>query len=251
MSSKIGLVVASRTLAAHGVIDAYGHASVRCEHDRANYYMACAIAPELIREDDIITFDLDSQPLDARDRSLYHERFIHGEIYKARPGINAVVHSHAPAVAAFSCTRRPLQPVFHMAAFVGLGVPVWDIRDVKRGSDMLVREPPLGQSFATLLAHHPAALMRGHGCVVVGETLARAVGRAIYLEMNARMQLQAIQLAGAAGEVVYLDDEEVAASVARQNYDRAWELWKHKALAQLDEEVQAESRSRPHNPAST
>ena len=238
MSLLLDLVIASRTLAEHGVIDAYGHASVRSDADRQRYFMARAIAPELVTEDDILEFDLDSMPLDARGRAMYNERFIHGEIYKARPEVNAIVHNHSPTVVPFACTHSRLRPIFHMSAFIGLGVPTWDIRDAQRGTDLLVRTPALGRSLAEGLGRHPAALMRGHGSVVVGENIQRAVGRTIYLEMNARMQLNAQLLAGPDGDIVFMDDEEVAANVSWQNYDRAWNLWKTRALAALEAERQ-------------
>ncbi|MEP7208372.1 MAG: class II aldolase/adducin family protein [Casimicrobiaceae bacterium] len=236
MSLIQDLVIASRTLAEHGVIDGYGHASVRSDQDAGRYFMARAIAPELIVEADILEFDLDSNAIDPRGRALYTERFIHGEIYKARPEVKAIVHNHSPTVVPFSCTHAKLQPIFHMSAFIGLGVPTWDIRDAQEGTDLLVRNAALARSLAEGLGDHPAALMRGHGSVVVGESLQRAVGRTIYLEMNARMQLHARLLAGPEGEIVFMDDREVAANVSWQNYDRAWSLWKTKALAKLEAE---------------
>ena len=239
MSLIQDLVIASRTLAEHGVIDGYGHASVRSDRDAGHYYMARAIAPELVTEDDILEFDLDSKPLDQRGRAIYQERFIHGEIYRARPEISAIVHNHSPTVVPFACTHTAMQPIFHMSAFIGLGVPSWDIRDAQQGTDLLVKSQALGRSLAECLGRHPAALMRGHGSVVVGENIQRAVGRTIYLEMNARMQLQARQLAGPDGEIVFMDEQEVAANVSWQNYDRAWHLWKTKALARLQAEVAA------------
>src|SRR5512132_4349625 len=117
MSLLLDLVIASRTLAEHGVIDGYGHASVRSDRDPNRYYMARAVAPELITEEDILEFDLDSTPRDPRGRAVYQERFIHGEIYKARPEINAIVHNHSPTVVPFACTHTPMRPIFHMSAF--------------------------------------------------------------------------------------------------------------------------------------
>jgi HCOMODA/2-hydroxy-3-carboxy-muconic semialdehyde decarboxylase len=232
-SLTLDLVVASRTLAEHGVIDAYGHASARSETDPNRYFMARNLAPELVVEEDILEYDLDSNALDANGRAVYAERFIHGEIYKARPDVTAIVHNHSHAVVPFSCTGVALLPIFHMAAFVGLGVPGWDIRNAKEGTDMLVRTAALARHLATTLGKHPAVLMRGHGSTVVAENLPRAVGRAIYLDINAKMQFQAIQLAGDDGIVRYMDAAEVAANVSWQNYDRSWELWKTKALSYL------------------
>jgi HCOMODA/2-hydroxy-3-carboxy-muconic semialdehyde decarboxylase len=237
MSQIEDLVVSYRTLAEEGVIDAYGHVSVRSEKDPHRYLMARQLAPELVTETDILEFDLDSKPIDPRDRKFYNERFIHGEIYKARPDVMAVVHNHAPAVVPFSCTSRAaLKPIFHMSAFIGLGVPNWDIRDAQKGSDMLVRTPKLGESLAKKLGKYPAVLMRGHGSTCVGENLQRAVGRSVYLELNARMQFQAIVLAGPRGRINFMDAKEVAANVSWQNYDRSWNLWRTRALAKLKAE---------------
>ena len=227
------LVAAYRILAEHGVIDAYGHVSVRSEGDSKRYLLARSIAPELVTADDILEYDLNSNPVEPRGRESVRERFIHGEIYKARSDVNAVVHNHSPSVVPFSVTRVPMRPIFHMAAFIGKGVPNFEIRKAQKGSDLLVKTPYLGQALAKTLGKSPAALMRGHGSVTVGETLARAVGRSIYLEASARMQLQAIAIAGPRGKIVYLDDSEIQASVPGQDYNRAWPMWRAKALASL------------------
>ena len=236
MSQILDLVIASRTLAEHGVIDAYGHATVRSESNPQRYLMARNLAPELVTEGDILEFDLDSNAIDAKGQAVYQERFIHGEIYKARPDVNAIVHNHSPSVVPFACTGCEMKPIFHMSAFIGLGVPNWDIRDAQKGTDMLVKTPYLGEHLAKGLGKHPAVLMRGHGSTVVGENLQRAVGRTIYLEMNARMQFQSIVLAGENGHIVFMDDAEVQANVSWQNYDRSWNLWRTRALAQLERE---------------
>jgi HCOMODA/2-hydroxy-3-carboxy-muconic semialdehyde decarboxylase len=233
------LVVAYRVLAEHGVIDAYGHVSVRSDTHPDRYLLAGHMAPELVTEADIIEYDLDSNPLNAGSRVSVRERFIHGEIYKARPEVNCVVHNHSPAVVPFSATRCPLRPLFHMSAFIGQGVPNFDIRDAQKGTDLLVKTPYLGQALARTLGAHPAALMRNHGSVTVGETIARGVGRSIYLEMNARMQLQALQLAAPGEALNCMDDAEVAESVPRQEYDRGWHLWRTRVLARLRAEAGA------------
>ena len=236
MGLALDLVIASRTLAEHGVIDAYGHASARSESNPDRYFMARNLAPELVTEADILELDLDSNAIDAKGHALYNERFIHGEIYKARPDVKAIVHNHSPSVVPFACTGTELRPIFHMSAFIGLGVPSWDIRDAQEGTDMLVKTPYLGEHLARCLGKHPAVLMRGHGSTVVAENLQRAVGRTIYLEANARMQFQAAVLAGAGGRIVFMDDAEVAANVSWQNYERSWNLWKTRALAKLASE---------------
>lgn len=237
MSLLEDLVIASRTCAEHGVIDAYGHVSARSESDPNRYFMSRAIAPELITEEDILEYDLDSRAVVAGGPAGYNERYIHGEIYKVRPDVNAIVHNHSHSVVPFSCTPCKLRPIFHMSAFIGLGIPNWDIRDAQQGSDMLVRNSVLGKSLAATLGGHPAALMRGHGSVVVGEKIQIAVGRTVYLDHNAKMQYQAMMMTGGMGNsgdsVVYMDDAEVAANVAWQEYVRSWDLWKKKWLPRL------------------
>ena len=233
MSQIEDLVAAYRTLAEHDVIDAYGHVSVRSEKDPNRYYLAGHIAPELVTEEHIIEYDLDSNALDARGRESVRERFIHGEIFKSRPEVMSVVHNHSPSVVPFSVTQVALRPVYHMAAFVGDGLPNFEIRDAQKGTDMLVKTPFLGEALARTLGAKPAALLRGHGAVVVGESIARSVGRSIYLEQNARMQMQAMLIAGPAGRITYMDEGEVKASVAGQNYNRAWPMWREKALARV------------------
>ena len=230
MSLIEDLVAAYRILAEHEVIDGYGHVSVRSDGNPNSYFLARSLAPELVTEKDIIEFDLDSNPLNGDTRQPYLERFIHGEIYKVRPDVRAVVHNHSPSVIPFGVTTVPLKPIFHMAAFVGLGIPNFEIRKVEKGTDLLVRTPKLGKALARTLAAKPAALMRGHGSVVVGEDLQRAVGRSIYLEMSARLQMQAMTIAGPRGKIAAFDAAEVKASVPRQDYARAWNLWRTKAL---------------------
>ena len=230
------LVAAYRILAEHGVIDAYGHVSLRSPRDPNRYFIARSIAPERVQLADLMEYDLDSRPLDAQGRESVRERFIHGEIYKSRPEVMAVVHNHSPSVVPFSVTDVPMRPLFHMAAFVGEGLPNFEIRDVQRGTDLLVKTPELGRALAKTLGPKPAALMRGHGAVVVGEGLPRAVGRSVYLEMSARMQAQAMALAGPGGRITWLDEAEVRASVPTQDYLRAWPLWRDKALARAKAE---------------
>jgi HCOMODA/2-hydroxy-3-carboxy-muconic semialdehyde decarboxylase len=239
MSLFQDLVIAYRILAEHGIIDAYGHISVRDPGNPERFWMARSIAPELVTEADLMEFGMDSEAIDAQGRSPVNERFIHGEVYKQRPEVMAVVHNHSPSVIPFCCTDTALRPIFHMSAFIGLGVPNWEIRDVQEGSDMLVRNNYLGDSLAKKLGKHPAALMRGHGAVVVGESLAVAVGRSVYLEQNARMQFQAEMLAGPNGAITFMDDKEVAANVAWQEYGRFWNLVRNKMLKRLDEEKSA------------
>jgi HCOMODA/2-hydroxy-3-carboxy-muconic semialdehyde decarboxylase len=239
MSLKEDLAVAYRILAEHGVIDGYGHVSARSDTDPSRYFLARSLAPELVTEDDMLEYDLDSNPIDARGRESVRERFIHGEIFKQRPEVMAVVHNHSPSVVPFSVTGVQLRPIFHMAAFVGQGLPNFEIRDAQKGTDLLVKTPYLGQALAKTLGGAPAALMRGHGSVTVGESLPRAVGRSVYLELSARMQLEAMTIAGPGGKITYLDDSEVQASVPVQDYNRAWPMWRAKALARMKQEKQS------------
>lgn len=223
------LVAAYRILAEHGVIDAYGHVSMRSAQNPQRYFIARSLAPQVVQADDLMEYDLDSRALDERGRESVRERFIHGEVYKARPEVMAVVHNHSPSVIPFSVTGVPMRPIYHMAAFIGEGVPNFEIRDVEQGTDLLVKTPQLGAALAKTLGKSPASLMRGHGAVVVGENIARAVGRSVYLEQSARLQMQAMALSKS---VVYLDEAEVRASVPVQDYKRAWPMWREKALAQ-------------------
>ena len=245
MSLFQDLVISYRLLAEYGLIDAYGHISVRSPDDPERFWIAAAVPPELVTEADLMELDMNSQPVDAQGRSPVNERFIHGEVYRVRPEVMAVVHNHSPSVIPFCCTDTPLRPIFHMGAFIGQGVPNWDIREAKEGSDMLVRDTYLGASLARKLGGHPAALMRGHGAVVVGESLQVAIGRSVYLEQNARMQFQATLLAGANGgnggngTITFMDDKEVAANVAWQEYGRFWQLARNQMLKKLAAEQSA------------
>ncbi|HJS78710.1 MAG TPA: class II aldolase/adducin family protein [Burkholderiales bacterium] len=222
------LVAANRILAEYGVIDAYGHVSIRSPDEPKRFLLARAIAPETVQREDILEYDLDAQALDARGRDSVNERFIHSEIYRARPDVIAVVHNHSPSVVPFSVTGVKMRALFHMASFIGDGLPNFEIRKAKKGSDLLVRTPQLGAALAKSLGKKPAALMRGHGSVVTGENLQRAVGRSIYLEISARMQMQALLLSK---QITFLDAAEVKASAPVQDYKRAWPLWRDKALA--------------------
>jgi len=224
------LVAANRILADQGVLDGYGHVSMRHPGNPERYLLSRSLAPELVTAADIMEHDLDSNPVDLRGRTAFLERFIHGEIYKARPNINAVVHSHSPAVVPFSVSNVPLRPFYHMGAFLGVGVPIFEIRDVCGMTDLLVRNPELGRALAQCLADKPVALMRGHGSVIVGSTIPSAVYHAIYTDVTARLQVQALMLGGS---INYLEPEEcrLAAANIAGTIGRPWELWKRKALA--------------------
>jgi HCOMODA/2-hydroxy-3-carboxy-muconic semialdehyde decarboxylase len=221
------LVTANRILASEGILDGYGHVSVRNPANPNHYFLSRSLAPGLVTAADIIEYDLDSNPIDDA-RLSYRERFIHGEIYKARPDVMAIVHDHSPAVIPFSVSSVPLRAISHLAAFIGQGIPVFEIRDVDGMTDMLVSSPKRGQALAKVLGAYPAALMRGHGAVVVGESVKAVVGRAVYLDSNARLEEQAILLGG---KVTYFEAEEAKKAESQDGFARAWDVWKSKALA--------------------
>ena len=218
------LVVANHILANEGVLDGYGHVSVRSPSNPNHYFLARAGAPALVRAADITEYDLDSKPVTNASATGYIERFIHGEIYKARPDVMAVVHCHCPEVIPFGVTSVPMRPIYHMAFFIGEGVPVFEIRQAAGTTDMLIRTPDLGRALARTLGDKSAALMRGHGAAVAAASLHLVVGKAYYLNLNARLQLQAMQLSG--DKVTFLDPEE--AKKAAQDYERSWDFWKSK-----------------------
>jgi HCOMODA/2-hydroxy-3-carboxy-muconic semialdehyde decarboxylase len=217
------LALANRILYRKGVVDGFGHVSAR--HDRSNrhFLLARSMAPALVRRDDILTFDLDGVARDAGDSRVYLERFIHAEIYRARPEVQAVVHSHSPSVIPFGATRQPLRPIFHMSGFLGDGAALFDIRDTAGDTDMLVSNSALGAAMAKALGNKSVVLMRGHGSTVVGESVEQAVYRAIYAEVNARLQIEATQL----GQATYLTAQEARKAAATNDtvLSRAWELW--------------------------
>jgi ribulose-5-phosphate 4-epimerase/fuculose-1-phosphate aldolase len=225
------LVAANRILAMQGVLDAYGHVSVRSDSDPTRFFMSRSLAPQLVTDADLQEYGPDSEPIgDAR--KPYLERFLHGEIYKQRPDVIAIVHSHADAVIPFGISKTELKPVYHMASFLWSGVPVFDIRRVRDENDLLIRDLPLGTALARSLGQCHCVLMRGHGMTVVGENLPEVVFRAVYTAMNAKLQLQAATLEG---PLTFLSDEEGRRATAsnRPTIERPWELWKKEALATL------------------
>lgn len=226
------LVVANRILAREGVLDGFGHVTFRHPDDSQRYFMARSRAPELVRLEDIIEFTLEGEPIDQLGRAMYAERPIHGAIYAARPDVQAICHNHSPSVIPFGISQVPLRPVFHMGALIGADIPVWDIRDEFGDTNLLVREWAHGQSLARTLGGRRVALMRGHGSVVAGASLKEATMAAVYLEVNAKLQMQAQQLAT---PLNFLTPGEVEASasmllgIGYPSMDRAWEYWRHRA----------------------
>src|SRR3954466_3618117 len=225
------LGTANHILVDQGVLDGYGHVSVRSPRDPTHFYMARSVAPEMVTAKDILEYDLTGEPVEApKGMALYAERFIHSEIYRARPDVMAVAHNHAPSLIPFGVTGQELKPLYHMSAFLPGGVPNFDIRTAGGETDMLVRSPQLGKALAKTLGARPVALMRGHGAVVVATDLPRVVFRSVYTEQNAKLQAQAMQLGK---QVKYLDPEEAkkAETSIAGTIGRPWELWKRKALA--------------------
>src|SRR5271154_2900870 len=225
------IVVGSRILAEFGVVDGFGHVSARHPTNPNHFLMSRSLAPALVTADDIMEFDLDGNPVDARGRAVFLERFIHSEIYKARPDVMSVVHTHSPGVIPFSVSKVPLRAMFHNPAFLAVGVPVWDIRKDFGETSMLVANAALGKSLAETLGDKPVVLMRGHGDVAVGPTVKMAVFRAYYTDVDAKLQSQALALGG---EVNYLTPGEGAKADAVNSIviDRIWNLWKMRVAAQ-------------------
>jgi ribulose-5-phosphate 4-epimerase/fuculose-1-phosphate aldolase len=219
------LVAANRILAREGVVDAFGHVSIRDPRDENRYVLARSRSPELVEHSDLMEFALDGTPVDARGRTPYGERAIHGAIYEMRSDVHAVVHNHSYAVLPFTVVEQPLRPLIHMAAVIGPHVPVWDMRDDFGDSDMLVRRMDQARSLAAKLGRNACVLIRGHGVVVAARNVKEAVMIAFYLQVNAQVQLQALGL----GEPTTLSPAEIELSSETQfsplALDRAWEYF--------------------------
>jgi ribulose-5-phosphate 4-epimerase/fuculose-1-phosphate aldolase len=225
------LVTANRILFNQGVVDGFGHVSVRHDKNADCFLLARSMAPGLVGAADLMAFDLASNALNGDGRVAYVERFIHGEIYRTRPDVMSVIHSHSSSVIPFGVvTGVPLRAIFHMGSFLRTGTPIFEIRSVVgQASDMLIRDAKLGEGLARSLGASNVVLMRGHGSTAVGTTLRQAVFRAVYTEINARLQAEAIRL----GPVTYLSEEEAASASANndKHINRAWNLWRMQADA--------------------
>jgi ribulose-5-phosphate 4-epimerase/fuculose-1-phosphate aldolase len=226
------IVIGSRILADFGVLDGFGHVSARHPTNPKHFLMSRSLAPALVTADDIMEFDEDGNAVDARGRGVFLERFIHAEIYKARPDVMSVVHTHSPGVIPFTVSKTPLRPLYHNPSFLAAGAPVWDIAKEFGATDMLVRNNAIGHSLAQALGDKQVVLMRGHGDVTVGGAVKVAVFRAYYTDVNARLQAQAI---GLGTEVTYLSAEEGAKAdaVNLAVIDRVWDLWKRRVQSLL------------------
>ena len=224
------LVIANRILADQGVVDAFGHVSARHDKNPERFLLSRNLAPGEVTAADIMEYDLDGNPVDARGRPSYLERFIHGSIYRARKDVASVVHSHSAGVIPFGVSDTPLRPIYHMAGFIGGPAPVFEIRDrFGPSTDMLIRDPKMGAALAAALGQRTVVLMRGHGSVAVGPNIRLAVMHAVYTEVDARLQAEAMKL----GKVNYLDADEAAKTQATNDgqVERAWGFWRAKALA--------------------
>jgi HCOMODA/2-hydroxy-3-carboxy-muconic semialdehyde decarboxylase len=218
------LVTANRILANQGIVDSFGHVSIRHPDNPKRYLLSRARAPERVEAADIMEFTLEGEAVDARGRKPYLERFIHGAAYEARADVMAVIHNHSPGVIPFGVTGRKLKPIMHTCATIGHEVPIWDQHKKFGDTDMLVSNMAMGRDLAKALGKGRTSMMRGHGCVVVGKDLRATVFTAIYLELNAKLQMQA----EAMGKVKFLSKGEVdkvAAATTGVWFNRAWENW--------------------------
>jgi HCOMODA/2-hydroxy-3-carboxy-muconic semialdehyde decarboxylase len=221
------LAAASRILADLGVFDAAGHVSMRHPSGAGRFLMSRSLAPALVTADDILELTLDGDAVDAGGRPTFLERFIHGEIYRARPDVMAVAHGHSAPVIPFGLTAQPMRAMYHNTAFLAAGVPVFDIRTRFGATDIVVGSREKGAALAEALGDKAVVLLRAHGFVAVGPTLPAAVFRAVFTEVNARVQLQATVLGG---EVAALSEEEgrLADTINLATVGRSWELWKRR-----------------------
>ncbi|WP_105418366.1 MULTISPECIES: class II aldolase/adducin family protein [Neorhizobium] len=225
---KAALALANRILYSKGVVDAFGHVSVRAAQDATRFYLSRNMAPALVTEQDIVEFDLDGRIIDGSTSKVYLERFIHGSIYRARPDVMSIVHSHSKALIPFGVTKMRLRPIWHMSGFLAEEVPRFEIRSCAgEESNMLITSAALGDALARSLDKNAVVLMRGHGATIVGPSLQAAVFRAVYAQANAEIQAAASAL----GDVVFLNPAEARNSDAANSgqVDRAWDLWSSEA----------------------
>lgn len=223
------LVIANRILANEGVIDAFGHVSVRHPAHPDRYFLARSRSPELVERGDLMEFDLDNRPIEPRDRTMYSERPIHGSIYRARPDVTSVCHHHARSLVPFGVAGVPIRPIWHIAGCIGAEVPIWDSRAEFGDTDLLVTTAAMGDSLARTLGPNRACLMRGHGAAVATHDLKATVFVSIYLMVNAALIKEARELGG----VTYLSAGEVRLTeqmnFRARSQNRAWEYWARRA----------------------
>ncbi len=218
------LAIANRILYDQGVVDGFGHISVRHDKSPDHFLLSRNLAPGMVTSQDILTYDLKGDLTVPSTQRSYLERFIHAEIYRARPDVMSVVHSHSQSVIPFGATGQRLRPIFHMSGFLGSGSALFEIRDTGGNTDLLISSAGLGKALAESMGKHNCVLMRGHGSTTVGPSIEVAVYRAIYAEVNAKLQLQAAAL----GPINFLNEEEaaLAAATTEGQVVRAWDLWR-------------------------
>jgi ribulose-5-phosphate 4-epimerase/fuculose-1-phosphate aldolase len=220
------LVIANRILADQDVVDGYGHVSVRNPAEPNHFFISRWLAPELVTEDDIVELNFDCNPVNGDKRKLYSERFIHSEIYRLRPDVKSIVHTHAPSVVLMGVCGERLVPIYHMAGFIATGVPVFDIRKSAGMTNMLVNDAKRGKALAQKLGNASGSLMRGHGGVTVGSCLSQAVGRSVYLKINAELQSRVL-----GRKITSLAPQEARlADSGNQDFPKDWDLWKRKVM---------------------
>jgi len=228
---KRDIVIANRILAHEGVVDAFGHVSARHPGKPDHYFLARSRSPELVTMDDIMEFRLTGEVIGNDDRKPYAERYIHGAIFEARPDVNSAIHNHAHEVIPFAVTKTPLRPLMHTTGVIGAHVPVWDIADQFGDTNLLVTTMEQGRDLAQALGEARVVLMRGHGCTVTGKSVREATLAAVYTQVNAKLQLQAMPL----GEVTYLSPGEIErtpeALVGPLAMERAWDYYAARAGA--------------------
>lgn len=223
------LVIANKILAAQGVVDAYGHVSARNPDNPETYFLSQSRSPDLVSEDDIMEYDLDSEPINQNGRPMYSERPIHGCLYKSRPDVNSVCHSHAYALVPFSVTDNPIRPIWVMSGAIGAEVPIWDIREeFGLRTNMLVTDNKKGSSLARKLGARTCCMMRGHGAAIATRDLRLTVLVAVSLMLNATMLMQAMSIGKS---VNYLTEDEIAGLTdvltGDRTLGRAWQYWAH------------------------
>jgi ribulose-5-phosphate 4-epimerase/fuculose-1-phosphate aldolase len=218
------LVTANRILAKQGIVDSFGHVSIRNPNNPNTYFLSRSRAPERVETGDIMEFTLEGDPVDAKGRKPYLERFIHGAAYEMRPDVMSVIHNHSPGTVPFGVTGRKMRPIMHMCATIGHEVPIWDQHKKFGDTNLLVESMAMGRDLAKTLGKGRTSLMRGHGAIVVGPDLRATVYTGVYLELNAKLQMQA----EAMGKVKFLtkgETQKVAATTSSSNINRAWENW--------------------------
>lgn len=220
------LVTANHILQDQGVVDGYGHVSARNPANPNHFWISRWLAPDLVTPSDIVELDLDCVPVNGDTRKLYSERWIHSEIYRVRPDVKSIVHTHAPTVVLMGVINEPLLPVYHMGGFLGTGLPTFDIRKSFGMTNMLINDAAKGKVLAQTLADKPGALMRGHGGITVGNSIMHSVGRSVYLKVNAEMHI----MAGGRKIETLTPEEAHQAEVGNQEFPKDWDLWKRQVM---------------------